>query len=289
MVYSEEAGGLTSDPNGREIGITSEPQVVELIGNKAFSNLLTFTTEVNENLFGSYQGILLLYGEDAPAGGGYPEAYATISGTVSAGGTEYIISDLKVPLGTSGIDLNMVKSVTIDENNEAVVKVIFDVENCAFLIHNPTTPQSALIPGGGDLGVVIDNLLFSPYVGNNNPTVDKYEVVLNTNDFGDNTKWYLKVVTFIDEEGNLVGGYWQTVYKEGFVDVQPGFAPGMLYQPLLKKEADNTYSIQDNPETTFTPASLIGLNSALQISCNLRSKMIRKSNSACLFHIIPQC
>lgn len=249
--YSESAGGLTCTTSP-QIDVTGEATEVNLIGKDALSSLLTFVATPEEAKFGDYRDILLLYGIDVPEGQyGYSEVI--VDGEVTVGDTTYTISNLAAPMGTSGIGLNMPAPVRINADSTAVVKVIFDVENAAFLMKNATSPQSKQIPDT-DVYVVVDNLVFLPFVGEQNPTIKRYKVVLDTSEFGTQGKLYLKIITFQDADGELVSAGWQTVYLEGFTTGTNWWEPGMLYNSLIKKNEDNTYSIEDNPEVTFTPA-----------------------------------
>jgi len=252
-IYSADAGGLTIDKAGNEINLLGSPQEIELIGQNAFGNLYTFTTaEVEESKFGNYRGVLLLYGQDVPPGQ-RGSAEVVISGTLEVGGTTYTFNNLAVPMGSSGIGLNMPSSFAIAEGTTTVVKALFDVENCPYLSKSGSSPNSAQIPGT-DVYVTIENLPFLPYAGVGDPTMEKYNVTLEASAFGSPQTWYLRVVIFKDSSGELAAVQWYTVYKDGFSS-SSAFEPGMISISSFTKNSDGSYYLKGDEPAELVPPS----------------------------------
>lgn len=227
--------GIPVTEGGQDYGYAN-PEYVELIGKSAFENILSFSVTVDEDLFGDWQSIMITFFD------------VTVSGVVDVGGTQYTIDNLniEVPLHEGTTCVEMPQPVRIDEEHNPVILVIFDVENCAYLTNSPSFYGGAPVPGYNDIYVNVEHLVFDPYFGESEPTVDKYEVVLDSDDFGDHTTFYLKVVTIIDQEGNLSGAKWHTVYREGYSGGT--FIPDYLDCPLLTYVEENTYSIKNDPD-----------------------------------------
>ena len=173
----------------------------------------------------------------------------TVSGVVDVGGTQYTFDNLKVevPLHEGTTCVELPQPVRVDEEHNPVILVIFDVEKCAYLANSPFPIfGSAPVPGYNDIYVNVEHLIFDPYFGESEPTVDKYEVVLDSDDFGDHTTWYLKLGTSIDQDGNLAGAKWHTVYREGYSGGT--WIPDYLDVPLITYVEENTYSIKNDPD-----------------------------------------
>jgi len=105
----------------------------------------------------------------------------------------------------------------------------------------------------------IENLLFAPYVGEGEPVVQKYYVVLETDKFGDPSLWYMDVVAYLDGAGNLLNIGWQTVFRPGYVTISwRPFEPGRGLTHIITEVDQNIYSIEHDPDTPgYGPTSLM--------------------------------
>jgi len=249
-------GDLKLPSNGDQISITKSTEV-DLISADPFAELFSITKEIKEDEFGSYRGLLLLYGTENDN----EDPTITVSGTVTTNGVETTITDLVVPLGSSGIGMNLMEAVTFSENSSPVIQIIFDVENWLYVTTaiNGTSPHpnSSLIPGT-ELYVVADNFIFFPFAGEEAPTIKKYRVDIDSTDtLGPDDKYYVKVVSVFDSSGNLSSVGWLPVYLQGYLwgtDPYPdtnSFTPYTLRCPLLTPKGDGTYKIEEN--TDYVP------------------------------------
>ena len=210
----------------------------ELIGKSAFENLASFSGTADEMHFTEYQSILV----NSPD--------ATISGDINVGGTQYTFDNLKEDFGTTiagplGSCIAMSQPILIDEEHNPTIYVIFDVENCATL-SDTTARDGWPVPGYTDIYVDLNHLLFTLYAAEGEPVVDKYEVVLDSDVFGDHTTWYIKVLTVSNPDGNLADVRWHTVFREGYNG--DTWDPDHLVYPLITNVEESTYSIKSNPE-----------------------------------------
>jgi hypothetical protein len=209
----------------------------ELIGKSAFESLASFSGTADEWSFDEYQSILV-------------NAYAIISGVVNAGGTQYTFDNLKAEFGAYYLGLAgcivMPQPFLVDEGHNPTISIIFDVENCATLENFPGSGHGTPVPGYNDIYVDLTQLVFALYGAEGDPVVDKYEVVLDSDVFGDHTTWYLKVLTVTDQEGNLADVRWHTVYREGYSG--DTWEPDDLVYPLITNVEENTYSIKVHPD-----------------------------------------
>jgi hypothetical protein len=219
------------------IMVTSHPYIeqdlggFELIGKSAFESLASFSVTVNEMQFDEYQ---------------YPSlnAHTIISGVVNESGTQYTLYDV---YGEGIQECNvMPQPIIVEEEYTPTLLIIFDVENCATLKNGDLQPYGGPVPGYDNIWVNVENLIYALYVGEGEPIVDKYEVVLDSDVFGDHTAWYLKVLTVVDPDGNLTDVKWHTVYRVGFSG--DTWDPDHLVYPLITAVDENTYSIKSNPD-----------------------------------------
>lgn len=154
--------------------------------------------------------------------------------------------------------------VTIDADHGAVVKVIFDLENCLKLVkvpagETPGSPMRAQVPGYPDVWVILDNFILLPYVGADAPIVQKFMVLLDPTDpdfnFADSATWYLKVVTFIDLAENLVAMGCQEVFEGSNYNSGTQMDVGHFWMPVITKNQDGLFNIDHDPlSINFNPS-----------------------------------
>lgn len=259
--YDATAGGVVGVSGTREFGVFDHGTAtnIELVGRTAFSPLLEESAMVGADLFGDYENIKVLYGENM-VGGGIEESNVYISGSVCVDDAPVTFTDLKVPMGSTGIGLNMPNKVTVSDESPAVVQVLFDIENYPYFIRHSGDPYYPLvkIPDTTDIYVVANNPPFLPYAAAGDPQVENYKVTLSDTSFGPVDKWYLKVLAFKDEAGTLVAVQWYPVYEGDFTPGEGGavFDPGMLYMAELNSTAANTYSIRNADTMTVDERAL---------------------------------
>jgi hypothetical protein len=256
--YDADAGGVVGVPGTREIAVFAHNTAtnIELVGQTAFSALYEQEATVGQDDFGDYENIKVLYGENM-VGGGIDESNVYISGSVCVGSTAVSFTDLKLPMGSTGIALNMPRKVAVSDAAEAVVQVLFDVQNYPYFIRHAGDPYYPLvkIPNTTDIYVVGGNPPFLPYAAAGDPQVEHYKVTLTDPSFGLVDKWYLKLLAFKDEAGALVAVQWYPVFEAGFTltGEQNAFDPGMLYMAELISTVANIYSIKNADTMTAVP------------------------------------
>ena len=219
--------GDTAPMGTRQVHVPINKEV-ELIDQSAFGVLAEGSSnDIDKKNFGDYAGVLVTY------------STIKLSGTIPAYGVT--ISDYKIDVGSSGYALNLPTAVTVDENTAPTVRALFAVDGCAFV-----TTESGASTFDGKHTVRLNKQMLLPFAGDVNPTLERYDVTLDSDSYGDKSKYKLRVVVFRDTSGAVASAGWYAIYAAGFKNLSTAFSPGRLENNLTVK-GDGSYKFKTNP------------------------------------------
>ena len=250
---------LFNDPGAR-VDITipnpNPSAAIDLCSGDALSELFAMSAKVDSSKYGEYRYVGISFG-DANGDG---DSSIVFDADVSVGGTVYTITGLEVPVGYGGAALKMATPVVIDETGNAVVKVVFDLENCLILSNRSTPssgPMTVSLPGYDNFYVSLENFILLPYAGTDNPTVQKFSVRLTSTseNLVDNSTWYIKTVIFTDPAGNFVALGAQEVFANtDYTSPKQGLCLPHFWMNVITDNGDGSFKIdQDSYAVNFNP------------------------------------
>ncbi len=218
-------GNRTCGPDQEQISVL-EDQEIELVDQDPFESLAEFGADVGSGKTGEFGGAVLLYAVDDTN-----TSTVRINGTVTlSSGSTFTFTDLDVPLGLTGIGVDLVPPLVVEEGKTAVIRGLFDPEHLLHLRETAPTPNCAA-SGVTNIGVCSESFPLLPVAGENSPTVERYEVVLESDALGTQGKYHLKISLAFDSADSLLSADWHPIYAEGYRFQGGGFHPCRLHLP----------------------------------------------------------
>lgn len=214
-----------------EIPAPDEP--LELIGLDPFATIFESDVEIEPDQFGVYSSLHLAI--DGPI---------TLSASFVVNGKTYEYEDIELELPWGGFDLDLINPVTVDENSEIVIGVVLDLEDILLLWRIDSGGDGVLVDEETNAYTVFNPPIILPYVGNAPPEMQQYYVSFNTDTFGDNSLYFLRVDFFFDGQGDMTVAGWCPVMVEGY-NQNFGFEPAMLQAQEITKISDTVWGIKD--------------------------------------------
>ncbi|MBD3275560.1 MAG: hypothetical protein GF372_09630 [Candidatus Marinimicrobia bacterium] len=237
-IFLEEAYLNTTYPpgNGNQIHIPIS-QEIDLIGQDALVDLLYQEVEIDSAEFDNYTRIHLELQDSA-----------VVSGSVTIQNVDYAFSDLKISMGLSGVGGCIPDTLRIEEEVDATVTALLDVEN-SFAIERADDGDIG-VHLSDTVGVNIQNAILLPYAGEVAPSVEKYVITWDS----DAAQYhYLEVVALKNGSGKLANIGIRNVYTEGFNRSMGAFQPASWLDVQFTETEPGIYEIHDNAEQNDAP------------------------------------
>lgn len=215
------------------IEIPAPVEPLELIGLDPFATIFDGEVEIELDQYGTYSHLHLAV-----------DNQVHLSASFVVNGKTYEYEDIQLELQWGGFDLELNNPLTVDGSSELAIGVVLDLEDIMLLWR---------IEGGGD-GVLVDAEtsaytvfnppIILPYVGDTTPVLEQYFVTFNTDTFGDNSLYYLRVDLLFDGQGDVTVAGWCPVMVEGY-NQNVGFEPAMLQVQEITKISNTVWGIKD--------------------------------------------
>jgi len=226
--YNSEAGNHIFIPLDQEI---------ELIGQEALVDLLYKDLEVDSAEFDDYTGIQMELRDTV-----------SVSGTVTVRNRDYTFNDIKISLGFSGIGGCIPDTIHIEEEVDATVTALLDVEN-SFVIEKAWDGDIG-VHIADSIGVNIQNAVLLPYAGNEKPTVEKYIV---TWEDAVAHNHYMEVIALKNGSGKLSNIGIRNVFLEGFTRYKNAFQPASWLDVHFTEIKPGVFQISDRDDQREAP------------------------------------
>ena len=215
------------------IEIPAPAEAIELIGLDSFATIFESEVEISEDQYGEYSSLHLSLNNNV-----------TLSALFEVNGKTYEYEDIQLELQWGGFDLNLINPVTVDEASEIVIGVVLDLEDILLLWRIDSGGDGVLVDEDTNAYTVFNPPIILPYVGEVTPTMEQYYITFNTDAFGDNSLYYLRMDLLFDEQGDLTVAGWCPVMVEGYNQIV-GYEPAMLQAQEITKISDTVWGIKD--------------------------------------------
>lgn len=179
---------------------------IEFIGQAGLASLGDFGDgQIEEAQFGDYA--MAMVGMST---------FITYSGNATIGGSSHKLERIEYPSG-NGISVKLPTSIRVDDKNSHNFRVYFDVHAPTYLFNSLTgsgSPGSIAVEG--TVSTRLANMSLLAYAGEGKPTIESYNVVLDTDTFGTKAGYQIRVSVLMDNTGKFYTATWHAEFLAGF-------------------------------------------------------------------------